>query len=738
VKYLKANQGSFFIVDEEQECLNMVACYAFNKKKYLNKQVGFGEGLLGQAYLEKETLFLTEVPNGYIQITSGLGDAPPRNIVIVPLKINDAVQGVLEIASFQILEKYQVEFLERLGESIASAIATLKINEKTQLLLLQSQQQAEELKTQEEELKQNLEEMQATQEELARKEAESRSILKALNASYFVAELSLEQHIMSLNERFQQLLGSGQQAPSAQGGHVVYKTLFHESADFNSLWEEVLQGKPANRTAKLTSAGGEVWLFETYSPIFDNHNRVRKILVIASDITQNKLQELALRQAQEKLQKSMVELQAQRDQIERRNQEILARNERVERFRTLQVQLAKSAHIRHGAWQQAVEEFVKAIAEEIGVARVSIWQLNTEGNAIHKIGLYLHQKKAYDRNPATLEAEKYPNYFAVLKKGEIVAAHDAVNSNVTRELAANYFDVLGITSILDVPYFVDGQLAGVVSCEHVGEFRAWDSDEIGFVKSICDLVTHAYNSYQQKQQREFILAEKGRMESFLNSTTDNIFLLDINNCITQVNESVVKTYQQSNVQVQPGMSIFDLVAPDDRENTAKALETARSGKVHEEEKRYEFDKIIGFYHMMAFPLKAQGEVVGVGIVTRDITEKKIMEEDINRKNAELTANDEELRQNLEELKAMQESLEVKNQEIAMIREKEKERADYSINSQKKLMENYVKRFKVREQELMEKIKLLESELLHLQSGEMTGQSGPENSEDPLKKPDTTA
>ena len=177
VKYTESNQGGLFILndnDKDNLTLDLAASYAYNRQKYVNKEILMGEGLVGTCAIEMQTVFITDVPDDYVQITSGLGDANPRNILIVPLKVEDKLFGVIELASFKIYEDYKIEFIEKLAESIASSLSSTKINIVTAELLEQSQQQQEEMAAQEEEMRQNLEEMQATQEDMgnAKKEAE--------------------------------------------------------------------------------------------------------------------------------------------------------------------------------------------------------------------------------------------------------------------------------------------------------------------------------------------------------------------------------------------------------------------------------------------------------------------------------------------------------------------------------------------------------------------------------------
>jgi CHASE3 domain sensor protein/putative methionine-R-sulfoxide reductase with GAF domain len=174
VKYLSAQQGMLFILrDQESEhYLELMGCYAFNKKKFVEKRIEIGQGLVGQTFLEQQSVMLTEIPQQYITITSGLGDATPRSLLVVPMKYNEKVEAVIEIASFHTYEAYQLEWIEKIGEIMASTLVSLKITERTKYLLEQFKEQTEQLRSQEEELRQNMEEMEATQEEMRRKEQE--------------------------------------------------------------------------------------------------------------------------------------------------------------------------------------------------------------------------------------------------------------------------------------------------------------------------------------------------------------------------------------------------------------------------------------------------------------------------------------------------------------------------------------------------------------------------------------
>ncbi|WP_082226741.1 PAS domain S-box protein [Microscilla marina] len=209
VKYVDANQGGIFLLaqngSKNSEYLELKAGFAYNKRKYQEKKIHLGQGLLGQTVLEKQSIQLSNIPQDYLRITSGLGETNPKNLLIVPLSVNEDVFGAMEIASLNPLDPHKVDFVERLSENIASTLASVKTSENTKTLLRDSQQSAEQLRAQEEEMRQNMEELETTQEEMRRNQLQLEEYKNNLEQKVGERTQQLKEKEKELSEAFVQL-----------------------------------------------------------------------------------------------------------------------------------------------------------------------------------------------------------------------------------------------------------------------------------------------------------------------------------------------------------------------------------------------------------------------------------------------------------------------------------------------------------------------------------------------------
>lgn len=361
VKYLGANQGALFLLQDdspEDIHLRLVSCYAYDRKKYFDQRINPGEGLSGQVLLERASIYMSEVPNDYIKITSGLGEARPTNILIVPLIVNDQVLGVVEIASFKNILPYQIEFVEKLSESIASTIASVKINEQTRNLLHETQMQAEHMRAQEEEMRQNMEELATTQEEMERNQ---------------------------------------------------------------KLTEEILQ-------------------------------RERELSLEAE-----------------------------------KNREMLSKL----------MMIAKSKNIQDGNLEASLKEITIVLVDVLQINQASIWSYDERTAKIHLENLFLHSKMEYVSGQE-FSVNEFPIYLKTLEKGQSIVIDDTLETNAITDFHKRHAEFRITKSLLEVPFFINEKLAGIIRCENHFNVKKWTTQHLEFVKSVSDIIPIAYKTAESK------------------------------------------------------------------------------------------------------------------------------------------------------------------------------------------------------------------------------------------------
>lgn len=171
VEIIGAKVGGIFLLNDKiPPEIELLPVYAYNRKKIIRKTLMPGEGLIGRCIQENETIYLTDVPEGHLSIKSGLGEAKPVSLLIVPLKINAKAIGALELASFSEFQKYQIDFIEIIAENIAKSLVNLKNNYHTSELLKQKRDQAEKLLKQEEKMKAKMDELRLSLDTFAERE----------------------------------------------------------------------------------------------------------------------------------------------------------------------------------------------------------------------------------------------------------------------------------------------------------------------------------------------------------------------------------------------------------------------------------------------------------------------------------------------------------------------------------------------------------------------------------------
>ncbi len=318
IEYLGANQGGLFVLNDSNKdelFFEMVAAYAFDRRRHVQKKIRFDEGLIGMCAFEKEIIYLTELPKDYIKITSGLGEANPRSLILVPLKVENTVLGIIEIASFNEFSNDDITFIEKLAGSIGATLSIAKINAQTAKLLSESQLQAQELAAQDEEMRQNMEMLQYAQAAAIQRETEMKGIIAAIDNTLIRAEIHTDGTMLVANSFL--LSTMEYEWEEIENQHIRMFIPQSEYKKFTQIWENLLTGIPYQGvTKRISKTGKEIWLLMSYTPVVDDDGNILKILYLANNITEQK-------QIEEDIHSKTRELEAQEEEMRLNMEELV-------------------------------------------------------------------------------------------------------------------------------------------------------------------------------------------------------------------------------------------------------------------------------------------------------------------------------------------------------------------------------------------------------------------------------
>jgi len=340
VKYLGVVQGGVFALSANKKMMEMKSSYAFSRQKYIIKEIEMGEGLVGRVWREKDTIHITDIPPDYAEISSGLGGVQPKSVFLAPLITDGEVVGIVEFASLQAFEQRQINFTQRIGESIAATIIRIQIDTETKRLLLESQAIAIRLTEQEEETRQSLEEVTTAQELMTRNSYEMERQLQALDEVFMMMDFDVHGNFVRVNQNLLQV--SGYHPTELIKNH--FSILLGARATDNKVlsdWQVILDGNIlAGEFIRYNKSGQKFWMYEVIYPLFGKNGKITKISSIGYEITKQKEQERLIHEQLKELQMS------KRDVVNRIREVESKANNRLQRLQTeLQEQLQEKDRI---------------------------------------------------------------------------------------------------------------------------------------------------------------------------------------------------------------------------------------------------------------------------------------------------------------------------------------------------------------------------------------------------------
>lgn len=314
--------------------------------------------------------------------------------------------------------------------------------------------------------------------------------------------------------------------------------------------------------------------------------------------------------------------------------------------------IAASSDWQSGQSMRQLGRVVEVAARSIGVSRVGIWRLRSGGGALDCICQY-DSRHGLVEPGQSLNANQCPAYFAALASNRALAASDAVHDPRTAELAAAYLTPMRITSLLDAPIWLDGEMVGVVCHEHVGDPRAWRDEDIAFAGSMGDFAAMAMS--QARYQR--VEAARERLERIIEATPDMVAIMAPDGHLIQMNPAGRRLLGLSPQADISGYRSRDFLGA----HTTYLLETEiRPALLNAG--RWTGEAMLREDTPHALPVSvvalahrdAQGQLEYFSVVLRDLTAQKAIQREIEALNNELDAR---VRMRTRELEAANRNLE---------------------------------------------------------------------------------
>ena len=283
-QFIDIQQGGMFILDEsvpDKPVLEMIASFAYDKQRFANKKIPVNEGLIGRAYLERESIYMTEIPKNYTLIESGFGELEPKSLLIVPLIFNNKVQAVIELASKDIIEDYKIKYIEDIGENIASTISNLKHSKQTQELLEQTRVQSLEIEDQRKTLEEKINTHRRQNRKLDKEILQLIEIIESIKSITFMIEYDLKGVVMDVSGKTLNLL----EAKKEEFITVHHKdVILNENYDktYETFWSDLSENKTQTMEEVIFFKGKEYKLSQSYVPIRNAKRKIYRILSIGT------------------------------------------------------------------------------------------------------------------------------------------------------------------------------------------------------------------------------------------------------------------------------------------------------------------------------------------------------------------------------------------------------------------------------------------------------------------------
>lgn len=298
----------------------------------------------------------------------------------------------------------------------------------------------------------------------------------------------------------------------------------------------------------------------------------------------------------------------------------------------LLLKLYKSSSYDFSSLENVYELFTAIACDGLDIDRASYWRI--DGEKLVCVDLYDRDQNAHFKNDV-LDSNELPIYFSALKEGIAIVADHVLTNKYTQELKDNYLIPLGITDMLDIPIRENGKLVGVFCCEHRDDPRKWSATDLGFARSLCDILAIKVQRFKC-HQLEKVLIENERKLSLITENSNDGFLVVENRFVTYISPSYCKLLgftQEEVYQMEMG-DIFNYFHKDDAQRIREFIYSNLLKRVKYFSYEFRFKGKNGKYHWRedsaSVMYDENGSYTKYIVVSRDISALKKADEKVKR------------------------------------------------------------------------------------------------------------
>ncbi|MDJ1480169.1 PAS domain-containing protein [Cytophagaceae bacterium YF14B1] len=649
VKYMNANQGGLFIIENEDTpnpYLQLKSCYAYNRKKFQEREILPGQGLIGQVWLEGMTTYLRDIPDHYLRITSGLGDSNPRYLLLIPLKVENKIEGVIEIASFHDFQPHEIQFAEKVAESIASTFSNARVVDRTNRLLVQSQQMTEAMKSQEEEMRQNLEELAATQEEVQRilkevqeKEAFMSDLISSTNDS--ILTIDHDYKIIVCNKKIQDTYKP--YGLNVDKGFPILDVFTDEQKPvYRGYYQRALKGEFFEVIEKYELDKVIQHFSLTYSPIRNDEGQIVAAAVFGKDITDMVVAKQQAERLLEEAQSQTEQLKAQEEEMRQNMEELEATQEEMRLVMT------------------QVQEKERYMSTILDVSKDMIVTIDKDmrvisANAALKAN-YKHMGFEVDKGfdiTTLLSPEEQPKHKAIYARtfaGETVELHEHYQfQDMDRYINFTFTPIQNEHSeVISIAIFAQ-DVTEITKAKNAASEQAemLQAQEEVLRQSMEEL---SGNQEEMAKQLQKINDQKTYYNDIIEGLPDSLLTIDQDFKIVLANSAFKEKFGKYGFPVEAGSDLLEMARQkgEEEEKRFKApYLKAFGGEKVDVPHRHHFDLD---FQVSFNPLKdATGNIIGVSLIAHDITNRLKLQQQTEQLLKESQEQTEELNSQREEL-----------------------------------------------------------------------------------------